>query len=302
MGLNARNGGAYTGAMWTFLEGIRPARWWAVFLAALVYTLVLISSFWLDESPVGDGVEFLRSHTRGVVSALLVYPLLALASVMFLLLRGGGLSCADLGWKRRSLPSGLVVLVLAWLALGPVFSAVVPPEAGFDGLLMERHVELGISALLTNLFGNALAEETVFRALLVPQLFLLGSRWLERRHALLFAMLVSCAWFTLSHVPMALSGEVGSVPFVYLSWVFLFGLGLAAVFLATRNLFVCVVLHALWNAQQFLYVPFREDLELAWWLVCYAVIFVWAGVPAVLVRLRRIAFAPRAPAGHGGSP
>lgn len=155
----------------------------------------------------------------------------------------------DLGWIARDLAPALVVLVATWLVLqavavlaaeGPVVAA--PP-------VVAQRWGLVFGPLLAQLFGTALMEETLYRAFLWRQLELAFGSSMPPLRARIGALLVSQAIFAVMHIPIriyqgAALQELGGMLLMLLAS----GLVLAAVYAATRNLFVAVAIHALANA------------------------------------------------------
>ena len=166
-----------------------------------------------------------------------------------LAVRLAGQRPCDLGWRVRDLAPALVVLVGAWLFVnalavlcttGPVLPST--PVAG-------QRWGIVFGPLLAQLAGTALMEETLYRAFLWRQLELAFAGSMRPLGARIAALLASQTVFALMHVPIriyqgaALQDLGGTLVMLFAS-----GLVLAAVYAATRNLFVAVAIHALANA------------------------------------------------------
>lgn len=155
----------------------------------------------------------------------------------------------DFGWIARDLAPALVVLVATWLVLqGLAMLAAERAVLAAPSVAAQRW-GLVFGPLLAQLLGTALMEETLYRAFLWRQLELALASSLPPRRARIGALLVSQAIFALMHIPIriyqgAALPELGSMLLV----LFASGLVLAAVYAATRNLFIAVAIHALANA------------------------------------------------------
>jgi hypothetical protein len=232
--------------------GVREAAGWAI---ATVYIL----HFGADA--FGNLVLF-RLHlltplavaTSGLVQPTLPASLLALALAGGLgILLAARLRPADVGWRRRTLGPALAFTVAAWVGMQLlliVATLVVGGRLGLASIWSHPGPSATAGNLVAQLFGNALAEETVFRGFLLPQLVRKAEhRWGPGRRALVAGVVVSQALFALVHVPSRLLQGFGPGALA-LNLVVLFVIGVlfAAVYLVTDNLFIVVGLHALIDA------------------------------------------------------
>lgn len=191
--------------------------------------------------------------TGGLIQGTLDANLLVLAVIVGgLIFRMGGLRPRDAGWNAASIMPAAGLTLALW--------AVVNMAAGVYVLAAGRQLALDpswtapgpvvkLGSLLSQIFGNALYEETVYRGFLTVQLMLLLER-LGRLPALLLAALVVQAVFMAIHVPMLIVAEHQPLAALWPSLVpiFVVGLILLAIYLLTRNLFLSVGVHALTDA------------------------------------------------------
>ena len=110
--------------------------------------------------------------------------------------------------------------------------------------------------LVSQLFGNALQEEIVWRGFVFVQLFLfLKGRRTKR--PLLTSLLISQTFFALLHIPFQLitrGSSLAALPF----WILATGVAgviFAVLYIKTQNLFVSVGFHALFNEPTQLFAP-----------------------------------------------
>ncbi|HEX7039859.1 MAG TPA: CPBP family intramembrane glutamic endopeptidase [Trueperaceae bacterium] len=166
-----------------------------------------------------------------------------------LLLGAFGLRPADVGLRARDVPAG-AAFTLAYFALvqagllaySLLTGAEVVDEWALAGAATAAYL------LVSQLLGNALYEEVVFRGFLLPQLFLRFRR-AGPALALTLAPAVSQAAFALAHAPNRLwvTGlPPGDLPGALLP-LFAMGLFFALLYLLTDNLFAVVGVHALNN-------------------------------------------------------
>ncbi len=134
-----------------------------------------------------------------------------------------------------------------------------------------------LASLLDQLIGTSFVEETFFRGFLLPQVFLRASRLWRKGLSLGVAFLISLALFVVSHVPRLLSEAdlAGGSMTESLFWTVRFGSILTLTFLVTRNLFVCVGLHSLWNARPTLIEAPWQSIDRIWWALTFALLIGW---------------------------
>lgn len=199
----------------------------------------------------------------------------------------GGLRWTDVGWRASALVPALIVVGLFWLgSQGSLWFAYEAyggePTWGWRWRGQGGSVLAGLHA---QLLGNSLVEETLFRGFLLPQVYL---RFAPSRSmvALIVALLATLVLSVLIHVPnYVYEGQLVGVELrEALFFVFRFQLALALVFLVTRNLFICVGLHAVWNARPTLIDASWQHLDWSWWFWTGLLLVGWG---ACSPRLRR---------------
>lgn len=207
--------------------------------------------------------------------------LLSLASglVTLTLIFGPGRQQArDVGWQPSALPVALLLTLALWLGMN-VSSLVATRMAGLPLALHADWSRGGLlpGALIAQLLGTALMEETVFRAWLWPQLTRRFAQWQPPRYAWLLGLLVSQGLFALLHIPARLSGGASPADVAAMvAMLFVIGLVFALIYAATRNLFFVVGLHALGNAPTLLLAPQGPQPTLVLLGLALLVSVVWA--------------------------
>jgi membrane protease YdiL (CAAX protease family) len=234
---------------------------------------------------------FLQQATFGLVNSTLQANLIFMLVVFPLILVAGGLKPKDLalspvaGGETTSILKGVVWTLVALLLVHLFTLLAVACGAGplqasepvANGLLSKS----GISALgviLGQLFGNALYEEILFRAFLIPQLLILlkkrNRKWSWSK-CFWLSVLISQIIFSLQHIPnLIYRGASLSDLSPSLLTLFVAGLLLAAVFLLTRNLYAAIGVHAVVNYPPMLIATPIVGLEFSAYFVI-AVIVVW---------------------------
>ncbi len=215
---------------------------------SIAANFVLFKSTWLD-GPMHWG--------QGLISGTLIANLgLILFVVVLCLGLWGGARARDLGLKRNDLEPAVALTLATWLFLNALNLAgafasgqTVQTALGFENAVVMRKT---LGDLLGQLFGNALYEEILFRAVLLVQfvLWLEGRRPQRKRGNLCLALLASQAIFALQHIPNRLAfgtWSSGGDVALDMTGVFVSGLFFAGVFVRTRNLLLAIGMHTLAN-------------------------------------------------------
>ena len=231
------------------LERSREATW-------LVLTLAVVACFGLtllDHAHLGTidpALDRLQTATGGLVGPTLVFNLLKLAVVSLVIYGFGRLRPPDVGWHADAVGPALLIVVAFWIMM----QGVLGLAAGLDDSALAWHKAwrrpgFVAGGLLGQFLGTALLEETLFRGFLLPQFYVKARRVCRPGLAMLFALLASQGLFALFHIPSQVSKLNLTVTelLVEQSGIFLMGLLFATLYIVTRNLFVGVGLHSLFN-------------------------------------------------------
>lgn len=198
----------------------------------------------------------LSRATLGLINVTLQANLLYLAVIIVgLIFVIGRMRPADVGWRSDRLPAAVVYTLILWGVANLLVVAVLLAK-GVPLAFNESWTKPGptktIGAFVAQIFGNALDEETIFRGFLTVQVMLLLRRFGETT-AVIAAVVLVQAFFASIHIPMLLTnGASWSDILETLPVLFLAGVVLAAIYLATGNLFVAVGAHALTDAYMLL--------------------------------------------------
>lgn len=211
-----------------------------VIALAAVINLVLFPGPWFDP---------LERASGGLLNATLQANLLGLLLFGVFVFWLGRLRPADVGLERNKLPRAVLLTGLLWLAMQAVCLAISAVTGGvsLDADWTRRGATGMFGLLISQLMGNALAEELVYRGLLLPQFFL-RLRIASRTWRTAAAAALMLALFILSHIPnrifqgYSVGGMLLDAP-ILLLWGLLFTI----VYLRTGNLFLAVGIHALVN-------------------------------------------------------
>ena len=199
----------------------------------------------------------LQRATMGLISPTLVASALMAAIMLYFLLKFGELQLKDLDLYASKIPGGLVWLVGGWLLIeGTLLTlhAVNAVPLTIDSRWQGSSAVALVGRLLGQLFGNALYEEVLFRAFLLPQLVLIIKKRFRKWswwRCLVLGLLISQTVFALIHIPNRIFKGTYQSPTAFVQdqfGLFVAGVVFALIWLLSRNIFVAVGLHALVNA------------------------------------------------------
>lgn len=223
---------------------------------APIWALIAVAAAHVASAPFFNYLVFphhwlspLSRATFGLVNVTLQANLIIIAVVVFgLIFVGAGLRPADVGWRGNKLPAAILFTLGLWAAA----NLLVIAGAALRGLPIAVDESWTkpmqtFGAFIAQIFGNALAEETIFRGFLTVQLMLI-LRPLGKTAAAAIALVVVQAFFASIHIPMLREHGASWMDVLEtLPALCLAGAILAIVYFATGNLFIAVGTHALAN-------------------------------------------------------
>lgn len=186
--------------------------------------------------------------SRVSICALFIWIMYLNRNLGFLSLRKGFLRQAI--W---TIPCFLVAIV------NFPFSALISGE-----LVLVRMDLIGL--YIVYVIAIALLEELVFRGMVIALVF---DYFRYKRFRYLSTTLVTSAFFSLIHLTNILSGVgIGSV-LLQIAYSFLIGAMLTVVIFKTRNIWLCVLIHAIFNfgGLMTLYIARGEPWDLVFWIL-----------------------------------
>lgn len=231
-------------------------------LSAPLLALVIVADFTLTAGGVRvfalGWLEPVARATGGLIDETLIANLILFAVVVVGIVFGlGKLRPRDVGLRVSQIGPAALATVLIWMLMQVatgVWSLASGQGLSIDPAWAKFGALLVLGNLLGQLFGNALYEETVWRGVTLPQFYRrCAGRWPAKRElsmaALIAALVISQGLFALRHIPVRIweGFSLGDLP-ATLAQLFVTGVIFALLYLRTRNLFVVVGIHALYDA------------------------------------------------------
>jgi membrane protease YdiL (CAAX protease family) len=216
----------------------------------------------------GSAVFELEQATGGLVQPALVGALIT-ALLVGAVLRRERVSLAEAGVTARGVVRGLAVLavVYAGIQLGLAATALLAGDGIHAGIALRADPRAVLGGVIAQLLGTALVEEAVFRGFLLRQLAL--------RMRIAPAVAAAALAFALWHLPHRSDlGLRGLELAASLAVAGLGGVVASYLYLRSRNLWIAVALHALFNDA----VPLVASPVSAQWILGALVIGVIAWI------------------------
>jgi membrane protease YdiL (CAAX protease family) len=213
----------------TIVASMLVAWTWLLLLWSVVYRQPWVSS--------------LIRGTDGLVDSTLIGSMLGMLVQLAVMLGMGRLALRDIGIAPRTLAIGAGLMMAMWAVSQLVQIAV-------GGAFLAPSTD-SLGALIGQVFGNAFAEEVLYRGFLFIQLVFVARRFTGPRRAWIIGLLASQLFFAVTHIPhrwlmqdmhgTELAGNLARVMWNGIVW--------AVVYVRTGNLGICVISHALSNEQ-----------------------------------------------------
>ena len=222
---------------------------WKIILIYLVFCIgmMILINLVLFPSPFFNPIV---RATSGLVNATLQAGLINLLLFGLFIFGWARLRPTDVGLQWRKLPHALLVTGALWAGMQAIALIMgwINGDIQFDPLWSKHGVTAVLGALLGQLLGNSLFEETLYRGFILPEFFLKikikNQKW--RTAGAIAGMLIL---FILSHIPNRIFAgySLADIPFDF-ALLTLYGLLFTAIYLLSGNLFLAVGVHALVNA------------------------------------------------------
>ncbi len=234
-----------------YFKNIHTTSWFVVLLSPVIYVGIIILSFAYLTVP---------AITLAELSSGLIYPTLIISLPLLVIVIGlfiifiGKIRFQDLGIQKGKLSEAVAVTLGVWIFLQLVLmltSVIYGKGISLDDSWYDPGVMVVIGMFASQLLGNALSEEIMFRGFLFPQLYLKikFSKQSGKKKRLIISILVSQLCFALMHILNLPRIKIPGIS-LYLNLVTLLVLGVffTVIFLRTNNIFVAVGLHTLINS------------------------------------------------------
>jgi len=262
---------------------IRETTWLVLTLAVVTYTAAHIVLIWMmyqakSEGVIRQALVDLYRTTGGLVQVTLLNGLVMLAVVSLVIFCVGRLRPSDVGLRSSAIGPALLVTLAFWVAIQAALVVIMglgDHQLVWHGAWRQPGPVAG--KFLAQLLGTGLQEEMLFRGFLLSQFYLKARRRWHWAVALVIAVLASGVIFALIHIPnrVFVKGISGpDLPYNLLR-TFWPGLAFAALYLVTRNLFICVGLHALHNDLTPLVQIWGRGWDDVWWALVLILLVAW---------------------------
>jgi uncharacterized protein len=212
-------------------------------LLTIFIVFVVFTKNWLDP------IEIL---TLGLINVTLIVNLGLIGINGSIIFFRNEIKPKDVGLIKSKILTAIIIIAIIWgliqlfnliIMLIQIQTIQVNPSWEIDGIIPY------LGDFVSQIFGNALYEEMIFRGFLISQFYILFRKKVKSpKITLLLSLFVSQGLFALKHIPIRLLGGVMGVDLI-LNLLLLLGLGFvfAIIYLRTNNLFITIGIHSLYN-------------------------------------------------------
>ncbi|MEP6755676.1 MAG: CPBP family intramembrane glutamic endopeptidase [Chthonomonadales bacterium] len=229
----------------------KRASWLTIFaFSALNLAYFSFVVFWWLSHPDSLTI-WIETASKGLLNQTLCLFFVPIVCLIFIfLIRIIKLKPADIGLRRDNLLAGMGIAVAFWSIA----------QLAHVGFVLANHRGLNLNYIWTSMpfafdglgsyislyAGNAFYEEVAFRGFLLTQILsrvMDTGKW-NQRNSIIISILSSQLIFAIIHLP---SNTNSLHPIALFLEQFVFGILLALIYLMSRNLWICIGLHALLN-------------------------------------------------------
>jgi hypothetical protein len=217
-------------------------------ISVLVWHWIKTTSFWAVVAHTDAG-RWLDRVTLGFVGTTWIASLVMIAGFVALVLASPGLRLLDIGLTSEGVGAAIGAVLSLWLLGNATLYIYGLLGEGIDlhPAWADRHGLPLLGHTAAQLFGSAISEELLFRAILFRQIYLRMVPWLRCSAATAFA--VTSVYFAVSHIfAIAHQGLPMEDAAVRLAQLIILGASYNALYVRTKNLWLVAGVHGLCNA------------------------------------------------------
>lgn len=246
-------------------QNVRRTNWPTFVLVALLALSFPIIFWYSLPSSFGWFGQEISNLSRGLLGFSTPFNTAEACIVVIVICLTSRLKLRDLGLSSN-LGKAIIFTALLWTLTQAalfVWQLIVLGAPQWNSAWQEMVPTFVLGTFISQILGNSLYEEIVFRGFIFVQLYLFLTHRKIRR-PLLTALLTSQVFFALLHIPMQLvrEGVSWSGLLFWLTATGVAGIIFALCYAKTQNLFIAVGIHALFNAPVQLFLPPTEDSQL----------------------------------------
>jgi len=173
----------------------------------------------------------------------------------FIIFKIGRHNFSSIWLNSEKLREGVIFGIIFWLLIQT--SVAVFVISSENPLSFNPDINQEIGAFLGQLFGNALAEEFLFRGIFFLQLYIFLRDRFSDRTAFLVSIIASQLFFAVSHIPNRVLIKHYDNFIIDQMKLFIMGILFVIFYIRTKNFILTVIIHSLLNYQLRI---FEEDV------------------------------------------
>lgn len=195
--------------------------------------------------------HWIPNKTKGLVTeTLILYLVMYFLFVYVMIIKNQKYKLANLGLNKTKLIKGIIFTLILYVVL-QVYSAL-ESYLTFGKFSVNKAMAdwvLVAGYYLELIFGVGLFEEVVFRGFLISQMFMRLKSKKSKTAKMFLALIISQFLFSIVHIPIRIANGVNYISIlISLGTIFVIGMVFAILYVLTENLFICIGVHAIWDA------------------------------------------------------
>lgn len=237
-------------------------------IMAIVFSIVGNISF----SVFSKQLWLISNNTNQIIQGTLIVNLIGIVLFSLVFAKVIKLKLTSFFLDKKSVFQGIKAVIILWCLIQIILIAT--------SFFMNHNIELEninnnqIGSFISQLFGNALFEEFVYRGFFLIQLFLIFKVKLTNKKALLVSIILSQLIFALIHIPNRIIVDLTDNLLIDTVQVFIGGIIGALIFIRTKNLIFLIGFHALANVPINLIKP-TISIELLTLIIGISIAIFW---------------------------
>ncbi|PIE99528.1 MAG: hypothetical protein CR961_00385 [Polaribacter sp.] len=216
---------------------------------------------------------FITDLSNGLINPTFIAGLFSLFLYLFFGVVIGGLRIKDFLLDKEKIKKGLLMIFVLW-GIGNLLGAFLSFFQTGNLVFVDK-ITYHIGNFMGQLFGNALAEEVLFRGILLTQFYLILRTKFKNKKSVLWALITSQLIFSLNHIPNRIILEQTEYLIFDLIKLFVVGVIISLMFMKTQNLVYVVSVHSLLNSPLCLFKADQSFIILAILVLSIIITIFW---------------------------
>ncbi len=211
----------------------------------LIIALIPLSMIFVNYLFTKKSFIAVTELTNGLITPTLIAGFCLACVFLFISIKWGGLRLKDFLLNSEEIKKGILWTLILWVTLNLLSAIFSYLEHG--SLILNDKLSYRFGGFIAQFFGNAFAEEVIYRGVLLIQFYLILKMKFSHKQSILGTLIISELIFSLSHIPnRIILGQTEYLIFDLIK-LFIVGVIISLMFIKTQNLIYLVGVHSFLN-------------------------------------------------------